>query len=159
MLQINFNLKVVASLFVGLIIGALMTHKIPESKAQSSSITGKYGCIENVNSLPYVTAFTGRSQTTYLNALYSMDFDTGIKSGVQTTINNFNGSSPTRSNESGSLSFTVNPGPVAGMIQINNSSGGYNTTFMAVNSGNTLLGVDTQTETNGQPMNIVCQKI
>jgi hypothetical protein len=158
MLQINFNLKVVASLFFGLIIGALVTQKIPESKAQSSSITGKYGCITNVNSLPYVTAFTGRPETTYLNSLYLVDFDARTLNGVENTINNFNGSSPRRNNEIGSMSFTVNPGPVVGMLEITNAYG-QSTLLMMVNSGNTLLGIDIQTGVEGQPSNIVCQKI
>jgi hypothetical protein len=38
---INFNPKVAASLIIGVAIGALAAHKIPESKAQSSALSGK----------------------------------------------------------------------------------------------------------------------
>jgi hypothetical protein len=159
-LNINFNPKVIALLVV---IGvATLVYKIPETKAQaSSSLSGKYGCVDNPNSLPYVTAFTGRAETTYLNAVYVMDFDARTTSGFTTTINNFNGSYtsyPLRGIETGSVPFSVGTTLTPGMIQITNSLS-YNVTFVIVNSGNTLLGTDTQTGNNGQPSNVVCQKV
>ena len=62
-LQINFNPRVIVSLVIVALIGTL-AYKIPETKAQSSAITGKFGCVDNPNSLPYVTAFTGRPEAT-----------------------------------------------------------------------------------------------
>jgi hypothetical protein len=161
-LNISFNPKVVIAVLA--IIGiAAYAYKIPETKAQASStLTGKYGCVDNPNSLPYVTAFTGRPETTYLNGLYIVDFDSRTSSGFTNTINNFNGSYngsyPARGIETGTISFSVGATATPGMIQITNSSG-LNKTFAIVNSGNTLLGIDTQIGTNGQPSNVVCQKV
>lgn len=155
-LSINFNPKAIALLAI---IGvATLVYKIPETKAQaSSSLTGKYGCVDNPNSLPYVTAFTGRPETTYFNAVYIIDFDARTQSGFTTTINNFNGPSPLRGIENNTVSFSVGTTLTPGMIQITNAVG-YNVTFAIVNSGNTLLGTDTQTGNSGQPSNVVCQK-
>jgi hypothetical protein len=158
-LNISFNPKVVIAVLA--IIGiAAYAYKIPETKAQASStLTGKYGCVDNPNSLPYVTAFTGRPETTYLNNVYILDFDTRTQSGFTTTIRNFNGANPVRDIEGpGTIPFSVSATPTPGMIQITNSLS-YNVTFVIVNSGNTLLGTDTQVGTNGQPSNAVCQKV
>jgi hypothetical protein len=159
-LNISFNPKVVIAVLA--IIGiAAYAYKIPETKAQASStLTGKYGCVDNPNSLPYVTAFTGRPEATYLNNLYFLDFDNKTQSGIEQVITNFNGSNPRpfRSFESGTISINVSSGQIPGMINVTNS-GGYNITFIAVNSGNTLLGIDTQVGNEGQPANSVCQKV
>jgi len=158
-LNISFNPKVVIAVLA--IIGiAAYAYKIPETKAQASStLTGKYGCVNNPNSLPYVTAFTGRPETTYLNGLYIVDFDSRTSSGLVNTINNFNGANPVRSIETDdTIAFSVGATATPGMIQITNSIG-FNATFAIVNSGNTLLGIDTQIGTNGQPSNVVCQKV
>jgi hypothetical protein len=161
-LQINFNPKLMVAMLV--VIGiAAYAYKIPETKAQASStLTGKYGCVDNPNSLPFVTAFTGRPETTYLNNVYILDFDTRTSSGFTTTIRNFNGSGgsyPVRDiTGPGTVAFTVSDTSTSGIIKITNALS-YNTTYVIVNSGNTLLGTDTQVGTNGQPSNAVCQKV
>ena len=92
--------------------------------------------------------------------LYFLDFDNKTQSGMEQVITNFNGSNPRpfRSFVSGTISINVSSGQVPGMINVTNP-GGYNVTFIAVNSGNTLLGIDTQVGNEGQPANSVCQKL
>jgi hypothetical protein len=156
-LNINFNPKVVIAVLA--IIGIVAyAYKIPETKAQASSaLTGKYGCIDTPNSLPYVTAFTGRPETTYLNAVFIVDFDARTGNGYQVTMTGFNGANPLRGVETETYPLTVTILSDY-MIKITNS-GGYNANLAIVNSGNTLLGIDTKTGNSGQPSNVICQKV
>jgi hypothetical protein len=156
-LNINFNPKAVVAILS--VIGIIaLAYKMPVTKAQSSFVlTGKYGCVDNPNSLPYVTAFTGRPEDTYLNSVYIVDFDARTANGYQVTMTGFNGANPLRGVETGTIRLTVT---ILGdyMIKITNS-GGFNANLAIVNSGNTLLGIDVKTGNSGQPSNVICQKV
>jgi hypothetical protein len=155
-LNINFNPKVVAALLVvALIIG--LAYKIPESKAQSTGITGKFGCVTNTNATPYLVSKVG--QDAWMNNLAYLDFDTNSGSVTESVVSNFNSAGTSQRNIiTSNITFTVATGPITGSSKVTFSGGGV-IALMPVNSGNTLLWVAFQTGGDHMTNTGVCQKI
>ena len=155
-LQINFNPKVVAALLItGLILG--LAYKIPETKAQSSTLTGKFGCISNTNTAPYLVAKAG--QEAWVNGLSYVDFDAKTISDISAVTTNFNVTQTSQRNDiTSNMSFIVTTGPITGSYTITLANGSLYT-MMPVNSGNTLLSVTSKTGQDHMVDTGVCQRI
>lgn len=153
---INFNLKVAVSLLIGVVIGALAAHKIPETKAQSSGLSGKYGCISNSNSAPYLQKYTGFNF--YMNSAGFFDFDTKKITASQSVASNFNTGGISLSNDDFTIDFTITSGPISGAYTMT-ISGGSSLIVIPVNSGNTLLLKSITTGPGAIADTGMCQKI
>lgn len=155
-LQINFNSKVIAAVLIAVCAIALV-NKIPETKAQSSAITGKFGCVSNTNAAPYLIAKAG--QDAWINNLAHLDFDTRVASVTESVVSNFNQSGTSQRNDvSNNVPFTLSTGPITGSTTLTFSAGGV-VAFIPVNSGNTLLWVAIKTGRDHMTNTGVCQKI
>lgn len=153
-LQINFNPKVVVSFLIVALIGAL-AYKIPETKAQSSALSGRYGCILNTNPLPYLTQRT--NTYAFINQISVVDFDTGNINGTIANVLNFNTTRAVNGNDDVTGTFTISAGPYSGALTLNSNGGGIYI-VVPVNSGNTLL-IKSKEEGTEIPETGVCQKI
>ena len=153
-LQINFNPRVIVSLVVVALIGTL-AYKIPETKAQSSAITGKFGCILNTNPLPYMTAKT--NTTAFINQMSIIDFDTRTINATISNVLRFNSMTASNNNDEATASFSINSGPFSGAYTLSPSGGGMYV-LVPVNAGNTLL-IKTKEDGAVIPETGVCQKI
>jgi hypothetical protein len=153
---INFNPKVAASLIIGVAIGALAAHKIPESKAQSSALSGKFGCVINSNATGFLQA-TGIGNA-FTNTLGIFDFDLRTAVGISSVVDNFNQGAAALSNFNESSSIAVNAGPFAGSYTVT-TSGGAIYSLVPVNSSNTMLVSKANTGPGTLPETGVCQKI
>ena len=154
-LNINLNPRVVAALLVvALLIG--VAYKIPESRAQSSSISGKFGCITNTNSTGFLQA--GNIGDAFTNTLGIFDFDLKTGVGISSVTSNFNTNNASLRNFNESSSFTLVSGPFAGSYTLTFSAGGIYT-VIPVNSGNTLLVNFARTGPGILPETGVCQRI
>ena len=156
-LNINVNPKLVIAMMV-LIGVAALAYKIPETKAQSSTvITGVFGCIENSNATPYLEA--KKTQDAWMNRLAHMNFDTNTISVMYSINTNFNSNGTAQRNETGSTTFTVTTGPITGSYTVTYPATGGTITVMPVNSGNTLLYIDSKTGPDHMSNTGVCQRI
>ncbi len=153
---INFNPKVAVSLLIGVVIGALAAHKIPESKAQASALSGKFGCVTNTNATGFLQ--TNNIGDAWTNTLGIFDFDLKTAIGVSSVTNSFNQANPTLSNYDESGNITVVSGPFSGSYTVT-TSGGAIYTVVLVNSGNTLLVTRANTGGGKLPETGACQKI
>lgn len=155
-LQVNFNPKYIAILSIVALLG-IFAFKIPETKAQSSAITGKFGCVTNTNATPYLVSKAG--QNAYINNLAYLDFDSRTGDVTESVLSNFNTSGTSQRNDiSTNITFTVTSGPITGSSKITFSGGGI-IAVIPVNSGNTLLWVSFQTGGDHMANTGVCQKI
>jgi hypothetical protein len=156
-LNINFNPKVVAAVLI--VIGiATLAYKTPETKAQASpALTGKFGCIGNTNTVPYLVAKAG--QEAWVSSISYFDFDARLGSNIAAVTTNFNASGTSQRNDiSTNISFTVSAGPITGSYTIN-FPWGSSYTMMPVNSGNTLLSVSSKLGSDHMVDMSVCQRI
>lgn len=151
----NFNPKVVIALLIGVLIGALVVHKIPETKAQSSALTGKFACITNANGLPYLTA--SNNKTTFINSLGIVDFDAKTINSTITNVAAFNTNAASQQTDEVSSTFTVTSGPIPNTYTLIFPVGG-EYVFAPVNSGNTIL-IKTKETGAAIPETGVCQKL
>jgi hypothetical protein len=137
---------------------AIFGGKITESRAQTSGLSGKYGCLENGNAVPIQAPKAGSS--VYMNTMVYIDFDAKTYSSSSAVINSFNqnGANQTISNMSGRL--TISTGPITGSYSMVVDAGlGDTVTLMPVNSGNTILYANASTGSGSLPSTGVCQKI
>lgn len=137
---------------------AIFGMKINDSRAQTSGLSGKYGCLENGNAVPIQAPKAGGS--VYINTMVYIDFDAKTYSSSSAVINSFNqnGANQTISNMSGRL--TVSTGPIPGSYSMVVDGGlGDTVTLMPVNSGNTVLYANASTGSGSLPSTGVCQKI
>ncbi|MBU3596221.1 hypothetical protein ICN10_07365 [Polynucleobacter sp. 86C-FISCH] len=137
---------------------AIFGMKINDSRAQTSGLSGKYGCLENSNAVAVQAPYTGSE--VFMNSMVYVDFDARTYASTSSVTNRFNqaGASQSVSNISGT--FTVATGPITGSYTMRLTGGGGATaTLMPVNSGNTLLYATANLGTGTLPSTGVCQKI
>lgn len=158
MTQISQKSKIIFGALVVSCAVAAFGLKIGDSRAQSSGLSGKYGCLENSNAVPVQAPYTGTS--VYMNTMVYADFDTRTYASTSSVTDRFNqtGASQSISNMSGT--FTLETGPITGSYTMRLTGGGGATvTLIPVNSGNTVLYATANLGTGTLPSTGVCQKI
>lgn len=156
MTQISQKSKIVFGALVISCAVAAFGLKIGDSRAQSSGLSGKYGCLENSNAVPVQAPYTGTS--VYMNSMIYVDFDSKTYESSSSITERFNQSGASQSTTNSSGTFTLSSGPITGTYTIRTSGGG-SSTVMLVNSGNTLLYASANLGTGTLPSTGVCQKI
>lgn len=155
-ITINFRSKFFFLLMAVLCGLTIFSYKITESKAQTTSLSGRFGCMSNTNFVPVVPHFTGFNG--YTNAVGIYNFDNLTYSGNETIVANFNTGNPIQSNVTNSGAMVVTAGPFSGSFRVTLDTG-IKAIFVPVNSGNTIFSISANEGPGTQQQTTVCQKI
>lgn len=157
-ITINFRSKFFFLLMAVLCGLTIFSYKITESKAQTTSLSGRFGCMGNTNFAPVVPKFT--TFDGYTNGVSIVNFDNRTFSGTETIVANFNTGNPIQSNvTTNTASIVITDGPFSGSFYVTIPSTGSRIIILPVNSGNTIFTISANEGPGTIQQTSVCQKI